>query len=81
MVTHADGLGERAAALAMLDTVPGRHSKTIAADKAYGTRDFIDACRQRRVTPRVARNGTRNGGSASDGRTTRHAGYAISQTI
>ena len=34
VVTHADGLGERAAALAMLDTVPGSHAKTIAADKA-----------------------------------------------
>lgn len=81
MVTHADGLGERAAALAMLDTVPGRHPKTVAADKAYDTRDFVDACRRRRVTPHVASNDTRIGGSAIDGRTTRHPGYAISQTI
>lgn len=81
VVTHADGMGERAAALAMLDTLPGKHPKTIAADKAYDTRDFIDACRQRRVTPHVAANDTRNGGSAIDGRTTRHAGYAVSQTI
>jgi transposase len=81
VVTHADGLGERAAALAMLDTLPGAHPKTIAADKAYDTRDFIDACRQRRVTPHVASNDTRIGGSAIDGRTTRHPGYAISQTV
>ena len=81
VVTHADGMGERAAALAMLDTVPGCHPKTIAADKAYDTRDFIDACRQRRVTPHVASNDARIGGSAIDGRTTRHSGYAISQTI
>jgi transposase len=81
VVTHADGLGERAAAVSMLDTLPGAHPKTLAADKAYDTRDFIDACRQRRVTPHVASNDTRNGGSAIDGRTTRHAGYAISQTI
>ena len=81
MVTHADGLGERAAALAMLDTVPGPHPKTIAADKAYDTRDFIAACRQRRITPHVAANDTRIGGSAIDGRTLRHPGYAISQTI
>lgn len=79
---HADGRGERAAAaVSMLDTLPGAHPKTLAADKAYDTRDFIDACRQRRVTPHVASNDTRNGGSAIDGRTTRHAGYAISQTI
>lgn len=81
LVTHADGMGERAAALAMLDSVPGGHPKTIAADKAYDTRDFIQACRQRRVTPHVASNDTRIGGSTIDGRTTRHRGYAISQTI
>ena len=38
VVTHADGFGERLAALAMLDTVPGAHTKTVAADKAYDTR-------------------------------------------
>ena len=81
MVTHADGLGERAAALAMLDSVPGTHPKTVAADKAYDTRDFIAACRQRRITPHVAANDARLGGSAIDGRTMRHPGYAISQTI
>lgn len=81
VVTHADGYGERAAALAMLDTLPGRHPRTVAADKAYDTRDFVQACRQRHVTPHVASHSTRWGGSAIDGRTTRHSGYAISQTI
>jgi len=81
VVTHADGMGERVAALAMLDTLPGKHPKTVAADKAYDTRDFIAACRQRNVTPHVASHATRIGGSAIDGRTTRHSGYAISQTI
>lgn len=81
VVTHADGFGERAAALAMLDALPGKRVRTIAADKAYDTRDFIDACRRRRVTPHVAANDTRIGGSAIDGRTTRHSGYAISQTV
>jgi transposase len=81
VVTHADGTGERTAALAMLDTLPGAHPKTLAADKAYDTRDFVHACRQRRVTPHVASNDTRIGGSAIDARTTRHAGYSISQTI
>ena len=81
VVTHADGMGERAAALAMLDALSGTPVKTLAADKAYDTRDFIDACRQRGVTPHVARNDTRPGGSAIDGRTTRHPGYALSQTI
>lgn len=81
VVTHADGFGERHAAIAMLDTVPGSAPKTVGADKAYDTADFIAACRERKVTPHVAQNHERRGGSAIDGRTTRHAGYAISQTI
>lgn len=81
VVTHADGTGERVAALAMLETVPGKQPKSIGADKAYDTRDFIDACRARKVTPHVACNDTRRGGSAIDVRTTRHIGYALSQTI
>ena len=81
VVTHADGFGERRAALAMLDTLPGAHRKTLAADKAYDTRDFVAACRQRGVTPHVASNTTHQGKSAIDARTTRHPGYALSQTI
>lgn len=81
VVTHANGTNERTAALAMLDTVPGMGRKSVGADKAYDTQDFIDACRGRNVTPHVACNDTRRGGSAIDGRTTRHIGYALSQTI
>ncbi len=81
VVTHADGFGERKAALAMLDTVPGAHAKTVAADKAYDTRDFVAACRQRGVTPHVARNTSHRGRGAIDARTTRHPGYAASQMI
>jgi transposase len=81
VVTHADGTGERAAALAMLDTVPGKQPKSVGADKAYDTRDFIDACRSRKVTPHVACNDTRRGGSAIDARTTRHIGYELSQMM
>jgi hypothetical protein len=81
VVTHADGFGEREAALAMLDTAPGKRRKTLAADKGYDTRDFIAGCRQRRTTPHVASHTTRWGGSAVDGRTTRHASYAASQIV
>jgi transposase len=81
VVTHADGIGERAAALAMLDTLPGERPRTIAADKAYDTTDFVAGCRQRNVTPHVASNDTRRGGSAIDGRTTRHEGYRLSQVV
>jgi hypothetical protein len=34
VVTQADGKDERAAALAMLDTRPGRHPKTLGTNKA-----------------------------------------------
>ena len=82
VVTHADGKGERAAALAMLDTVPGEQRKTLGADKAYDTADFVAACRQRNVTPHIAINDRRaRGASTLDTRTTRHPGYLLSQTI
>ena len=55
--------------------------RSVGADKGYDTADFIDACRQRRVTPHVACNDTRRGGSAIDERTTRHAGYRLSQIV
>ena len=82
VVTHADGKGERAAALAMLDTVPGTKRKTLGADKAYDTQDFVAACRERKITPHIAVHDNRTrGGSTIDIRTTRHAGYQLSQMI
>lgn len=81
MVSHADGFAERASALRLLDCVPGTHAKTVGADKAYDTRDFMSECRTRNVTPHVARNDERSGGSAIDARTSRHAGYRVSQVI
>ena len=56
------------------------HRLTLAADKAYDTRDFVSACRERRVTPHVAQNICGNRGSAIDSRTTRSAGYRMSHT-
>lgn len=40
---------------------------------------FVKACRRMRITPHVAQNLDHNGGSAIDGRTTRPAGYLVSQ--
>jgi transposase len=81
VLTHATGTAEREAALVMLDRQPGtRRRTTLGADKNYDTRDFVRACRERQVTPHVARN-TSGRRSAIDGRTTRHPGYAISQRI
>ncbi len=81
LVTQATGTAEREAALAMLDRrrLP-RKRVTLAADKGYDTRAFVEELRQREVTPHVARN-TTNRRSAIDQRTTRHPGYALSQRL
>jgi transposase len=76
---QAHGTAERDAALLMLEQVPGEHRATVGADKAYDTADFVAECRNMNVTPHVARNDKRRGGSAIDARTARHDGYAISQ--
>jgi len=79
-VTAATGTGERDAAILMLGELPlTRRRITVGADKLYDTRDWIDAVRTMRVTPHVAQNIGRPGGSAIDRRTVRHAGYAVSQ--
>jgi len=80
VVTQATGFSEREAALEMMGRVPAGHA-TLAADKAYDVTGFIDSLRALGVTPHVAQNLTRRGGSAIDGRTTRHPGYAVSQVI
>jgi transposase len=77
-VTPADGHGERDAALVMLEALPGRQRITVAADKAYDTRDFVAGLRAMAVTPHVAQH-TTGRRSAIDGRTTRHPGYTVSQ--
>jgi hypothetical protein len=51
------------------------------AGTSYDTRDFVASCRELEVTPHVAQNLTRPGGSALDARTTRHPGYGTSQRI
>jgi Transposase DDE domain len=78
-VWEANGTGERDAALAMLEQIAGIGQVTVGGDKNYDTRDFVAECRNLQVTPHVAQNDQRKGGSAIDERTTRHAGYAISQ--
>ena len=78
-VFQANGTAERDAALVMLEKIPGTKSVTVAGDKGFDTRGFVAECRNLGVVPHVAQNLGRNGGSAIDGRTTRHRGYAISQ--
>ena len=81
-LTHATGTAEREAALALMDVTAHPASpkrRTLGADKNYDTADFVAQCRARNITPHVAQNTLRRGGSAIDARTARHAGYAVSQ--
>ena len=80
-VTEAGGSAEREAALKLLDRNKTRERRTVAADKAYDTQQFVADCRERGVTPQVAMNISGTRGSAIDARTTRHPGYIASQRI
>jgi hypothetical protein len=80
-LTRADGHAERVAALHMIETHAERPRRvTLGADKAYDTEDFVNELRTLNVTPHVAQN-VSGRSSAIDGRTTRHAGYLLSQRI
>ena len=86
MLTQADGRAERDAALLMLyQQWRSRRQRgccapmSLGADKAYDTRGFVEAVREMDCRPHVAQNMTRTGGSAIDGRTTRHESYQVSQ--
>jgi len=72
-VTESKGFAEREEALTMLGRLPRRNHRTLAADKAYDTADFVAALRGRQVTPHVA--------AKLVGRNARHAGYRASQRL
>jgi Transposase DDE domain len=61
--------------LAMAQQIPGRRRATLGADKHYDDRDFVACLRTLNVTPHVAQKER----TALDARTTRHAGYGVSQ--
>jgi transposase len=77
-LTPATGTAEREAAIALVDGRPTTRRITLGGDKNYDTQAFIQDLRTRQVTPHVAQH-TTNRASAIDGRTTRHAGYTVSQ--
>ncbi len=79
MAWEATGTAERDTALLTLEQVPGDGRITAGGDKGFDTRDFVGECRHMKVTPHVAQNHGRRGGSAIDGRTVRHGSYRISQ--
>jgi transposase len=78
MVTQANGTAERMAARVMIQEVKTPRTITVGADKGYDTSSFVENLRRLCTTPHVAQNTTKRS-SAIDGRTTRHAGYLISQ--
>jgi transposase len=82
-MTTATGTAERDAVPDLIDQARERGFRpgTLGADKGYDTKDCVADLRERNVTPHVTQNISGRRRSAIDGRTTRHAGYAISQRI
>ena len=76
---QCSGMAERHAAMIMTERVEGVERITLGADKGYDTKEFVKEMRGMNVTPHVSQNTKRPGGSAIDGRTTRHDGYQVSQ--
>ena len=78
-VSEATGRSERQTAIEMLAKRQRRCRITVAADRGYDNAEFVAHCREANITPHVTQNTRRR--SAIDGRTVRHAGYAISQRV
>jgi len=79
-LTKVSGHAERLAALEMIKPYAEKPKAiTLGGDKGFDAADFVMELREINVTPHVAQNTSRT--SAIDGRTTRHAGYGISQRI
>lgn len=77
------GYVEREAAIEMLERQARKRirPRTLGADRGYDTKGFVGELRSRGITPHVAANVRHQGGSAIDGRTTRHVGYSVSQRL
>jgi transposase len=71
--TAATGTAEREAAVVLLGAED--RAKTVGGDKNFDVASFVAAMRELDVTPHVAQKDH----SAIDARTTRHAGYDVSQ--
>jgi len=77
-VLPANGTAEREAALEMVANLSDDQPVTLGGDQNYDTQEFVAKARDLNATPHVAQNNKRRK-RAIDGRTTRHAGYKISQ--
>ncbi len=77
-LTEANGKAERDAAMLMTEAIPSRKRVTLGGDGILSTQEFVRELRGMNITPHVAQNDT-NRRSAVDERTTRHAGYEMSE--
>ena len=77
-LSEANGRAEREVAIEMIRDADLGPGSTVGADKGYDTADFVQGLRDLGCTPHIA---TKARYSNIDGRTTRHAGYAISQRV
>ena len=78
---QASGRAESEQALEMLQALPGAGRITVAGDQGYDKAAFVASCRAIKVTPHIAQNERRPGGSALDRRTTNWPGYTVSQRM
>ena len=80
-VAEANPATERTEAVRLLKTLRRRGFRptTVGGDKAYDTRQFVKDVRGLGIAPHVAQTITTHRGSMIDARTTRHAGYEVSQ--
>lgn len=60
----------------LLANQSARPGQTVGADKGYDTNEFVEGCRELKITPHVA---AKTVGSKVDGRTTSSDGYRVSQ--
>ncbi len=82
-VTAADTKSQWSAAEQMLkrQARKRRRPKTLAGDKGYDTKGFVEMLQKRQIAPHIAANDRRPGGSAVDARIRKRQDYAISQRV
>lgn len=76
----ANGKSERIGAVKLVRKLikKGFTPKSLGADKAYHTKDFVGFCRENEIAPHLALHASRQT-PGLDGRTTRHPSYEASQ--
>jgi transposase len=78
-VSIAEGAAETLGALELVEALERRAARiTVGGDKLFDNEAFVEGMRFMEATPHVAQN-TKGRRSRIDARTTRHAGYGVSQ--